>query len=176
MKKLLALALAIAAVSGGSPVLAGGFYQPAPRKTVVVANVTISSVRENSVSNANTGMNRICGFTVMPEIETGKADALSVVDTTVGVSSTEIKDPCPCEKTVTIGSCRCGSSFSSTPVSKTTVVANVTLARVNANSVANANSGMNSISGGMGAEIETGDAISTSQVVTVVGSNVTTIK
>lgn len=175
MKKLLALALAIAAVSGGSPVLAGGYYKPAPKKTVVVANVTVAKVNVNSSSNANSGLNTINGG-FGSGITSGVAVADTQVMTVVGENNTTIIDPCPCEKTVEIGSCRCGPSFSITPTSKTTVVANVTLAKVNVNSSSNANSGLNTINGSCLSDITTDAAQATTGVVTVVGSNVTTIK
>jgi hypothetical protein len=174
MKKLLALALAIAAVSGGSPVMAG-FPQPAPKKTVVVANVTVAKVNVNSSSNANSGLNTINGA-FGAKINSGVAVAGTDVLTTVGTNETTITDPCPCEKTVTIGGCFCGPKMTVTPTSKTTVVANVTVAKVTVNSSSNANSGLNTINGGCLSTITTDQAQATTGVVTVVGSNVTTIK
>jgi len=177
MKKLLALALAAATIYGSTPVMAWVPMMPhTPKKTVVVVNVTRAKVTTNSTTEANSGLNTINGG-FGSGITTDVAVADTQVMTIVGENTTTVVDPCPCERTVTIGgSCMCGPSMTVRPVDQTTVVANVTRARVTTDSTTNANSGLNTITGSCLSDVTAGPAQATTGVVTVVGSNVTTIR
>lgn len=180
IKKILASALALATVYGASPALAripGPMPRPSGDKILVV-NVTIAKVNTDTTTQANTGLNSVsfnCGLTA---IGTGVAVADTLVQTTVGYNDTKITDPCPCGRPVMpAGGCLCGPMMPPMQQSSdTTVVANVTLARVNTNTTTQANTGLNSVSYNAGAAgILTGNAQAVSTVATVVGSNVTRI-
>lgn len=178
IKKILASALALATVYGASPALAIMPMPPMPpKKTVIVANITLASVNTITTTQANTGLNSVSFNCGLAAIGTGGAYADTLVQTTVGYNDTRITDPCPCGRPIMpAGGCQCGPMMPTQQGSDTIVVANVTVARVNTNTTTQANTGLNSVSYNAGATgILTGDAQAVSTVATVVGSNVTRI-
>lgn len=150
---------------------------------VSVRNETRAFVNVYSESESYTGANQASGNAGRVDITTGDASSESEVATFTGLNATTVIDPCPCgqeQQSCNRGcrtSCRDGRDQQVSGDTRMVSVNNDTVAMVGVYSSAVSDTGMNGATGNAGAvSMDTGDASSESEVVTVVGANITYVR